>query len=489
MTQLTPSTPACGLARSALHAPRCAAPTWFRYGLIALAALVMCSCRTSQPEYRVADHAAEAEHVPLAQPASVRPNPTAIAAARRMPVVQQASYDERYAPLPDLDVAADGQPIALPMLSDRNAFTRRKAELPAGRYAQVAPPNFPKQLPTHLTDEQVELATCPPEGCNIVPCTPDGCGPCICCNNDPVRGPADEYLCDGGDYGLPAAVVKSGDIAGLEPEDAVAHYDTVDGRTVLTPSNKVCVYAPRFAAVRQVVDVEAYARIDAPEGAIQPVAPAKIDEDEEPATTLAALEAAIDRSRQPPSLLRNRKQPGELDNEQRVAVVMGSLAPYANLTVVRVGEIVGEERVKIARSSLAAITWAGDQAPQVILDRKRAHAEVSVKTPGTIYLLVEPNHPKLRLIKLADRGSAQIGEEVEFTLRFDNVGDRVIGNVTIVDNLTTRLEYVEGSQKSTLKAEFKTDENIADSLKLRWEIADPLQPGQGGVIQFRAKVR
>jgi uncharacterized repeat protein (TIGR01451 family) len=226
-----------------------------------------------------------------------------------------------------------------------------------------------------------------------------------------------------------------------------------------------------------------------PEGALQPLAPAKIDEQEDAATTLAALEAAIDRSRQPPSLLSNRQQPGGLDNEDRPAVVLGSLAPYANLSVVRTGEIVGEERAKIARSSLAAITWTADQAAQVILDSKRAHALVSVKTPGTIYLLVEPNHPKLRLIKLADKGSAQIGEEVEFTLRFDNIGDRVIGNVTIVDNLTTRLEYVDGSQKSTLKAEFKTQPNTGDSLKLRWEIADPLQPGQGGVIQFRAKVR
>ena len=30
------------------------------------------------------------------------------------------------------------------------------------------------------------------------------------------------------------------------------HYDTIDGRRVVEPSNKVCVYAPRFSSVRQV---------------------------------------------------------------------------------------------------------------------------------------------------------------------------------------------------------------------------------------------
>ena len=45
------------------------------------------------------------------------------------------------------------------------------------------------------------------------------------------------------------------------------------------------------------------------------------------------------------------------------------------------------------------------------------------------------------------------GEVVEFTHRFDNVGDHEIGNVTIVDNLTTRLEYVPNSATSSVDVE------------------------------------
>ena len=35
-------------------------------------------------------------------------------------------------------------------------------------------------------------------------------------------------------------------------EDTVVHYDTIDGRTVVEPSNRVVIYSPRFGAVRQV---------------------------------------------------------------------------------------------------------------------------------------------------------------------------------------------------------------------------------------------
>ena len=33
------------------------APAWFRYGIIAIATVAMCSCRTAQPRYRIADGA------------------------------------------------------------------------------------------------------------------------------------------------------------------------------------------------------------------------------------------------------------------------------------------------------------------------------------------------------------------------------------------------------------------------------------------------
>jgi uncharacterized repeat protein (TIGR01451 family) len=398
------------------------APAWFRYGVIAAAAIIMCSCRTAKPEYRVAAH----------EPAAA--------------VVRLQSPD-----------AAPSQ-----------SFTP------------------PARIPSHLTAGQIARATSLPPGFRPAACHA-GC--CACCSNGPARGPDDEYLCDGGDYGLPAGVRADWSIVGLESEDTIAHYDTVDGRTIVTPSNKVCIYAPRFAAVRQVIDLREYANAAGPEGAIQKVAPVRVDERDVIVAATATLEPTINRRKLPPSLLGERLHPGELARDRRLGAVIGTLAPYADVQVVRTGEVIGVDIAKIARSSLAAITWAGDQAAQVLIDNQQAVALVNVQTPGTIYHRLEPNHPKLRLIKLASTCTAQPGEEVEFTLRFDNVGDRVIGNVTIVDHLTTRLEYVPDSQKSTAEANFSTQSNEGGSLTLRWEIVAPVQPGDGGVLQFHCKVR
>ena len=76
-----------------------------------------------------------------------------------------------------------------------------------------------------------------------------------------------------------------------------------------------------------------------------------------------------------------------------------------------------------------------------------------------------------------------------FTQVTNQVGDEVIGNVTLIDNLTPRLEYVPESAECSLSGDFFSQVNEGSSLVLRWEIHDPLQPGDGGIIRFRCKVR
>jgi len=346
--------------------------------------------------------------------------------------------------------------------------------------AAVSNPSFSRSCLIFNPSRRASASCCDPQ--TVIPPSPCDCGPKV----GPRR---DEYLCDGGDAGLPVGVLRDWTVNGLEQEDTIAHYDTVDGRTVVTPSNRVCIYAPRFGAVRRVTDLHLYAHYDRADGFQQKMAPAKIDEREEAVRSLALLEPSIHRARQPSSLLRERQQAGQFDRLRRVAECDGSLAPYADLQIVRSGTVSGKEQALVARSSLAAISWAGDEGPQVVLDSKQAQAVVSEKQVGVLYRLKEPNKPRLRLLKLASTGFAQPGEVVEFTLRYDNIGNREIGNVTLVDNLTTRLEYVPDSAKSSLPASFSTQSNSHGSLVLRWEIRDPLEAGKGGILQFKCKVR
>ncbi len=312
-------------------------------------------------------------------------------------------------------------------------------------------------------------------------------GPCA--SESCALGPADEYLCDGGDFGLPAAVRRDWQVDGLEQEDTVAHYDTVDGRTVVTPSNRVCIYAPRFGVVRRVVDLHEYARFDMAGGFDQQMSLSKIDETEEVATSLNQLEPTINRAERPPSLLGEHQKLGELAQEVQLVEFNGSLAPYADLSIIRAGTVSNDEKARVAEAVQAAISWSGDQAAQITLDSRHAQAEVGLRQPGVVYHQDKPNQPKLRLVKLASTGSALPGEEVEFTLRFDNIGNRVIGNVTIVDNLTTRLQYVPDSAKASVDADFTAIPNANGSSVIRWEITAPVEAGQGGILQFKCRVR
>jgi len=61
--------------------------------------------------------------------------------------------------------------------------------------------------------------------------------------------------------------------------------------------------------------------------------------------------------------------------------------------------------------------------------------------------------------------------------------------VTIADNLAPRFEYVPGSAKTSLDADLITESNDVGSVVLRWEIKDPLKPGDGGILRFKVKVR
>jgi uncharacterized repeat protein (TIGR01451 family) len=304
-----------------------------------------------------------------------------------------------------------------------------------------------------------------------------------------VVGPSDEYLCDGGDFGTPAGVRADWNVEGVDEEDAIGHYDTVDGRTVVTPSNRVCIYAPRFAAVRRVVSAMAHEQPVFVSAVQEEQLPARAVDSVPPITSLQWHALGIYLGQRPPSLFRQRQQAGGLENLQAAMDAYASLGAYANLEIVRTGEVSAAERPLIDKARQAAVTWAGDQAPQVLFGVKAARGLDSIKQAGVVYQTDERDSPRLRLLKLASCGHALPGEEIEFTLRYDNVGDQVIGNVTVVDNLSTRLEYIAGSAKSSVDANFRAEPTPNGSSILRWEITPSVKPGEGGVLRFRVRVR
>lgn len=301
--------------------------------------------------------------------------------------------------------------------------------------------------------------------------------------------PKDEFLCDGGDKNDDVHVKQDWTVVGLDREDTVAHYDTLDGQTEVTKSNCVCIYAPRFAAVRKVsspVFYEAHERI----AGVEKPTKLNIHEDLDIATTAVQPEQAVAQLGVDQGIVyRDRTQGIRLDHVLSPAAARNGFLPYEDFLAIRRGEYQASEKARLAERAQAAVVWQSTQAVQVLIDNVmavEAVGDAKVQETKTYELL---GKPRLKICKIASTSEAQVGELVEFTLRFDNVGDQKIGNVTIIDSLTNRLEYVEGSANCSLKANFMTQPNDGESLVLRWEIIDPLAVNEGGIIRFVCRVR
>ncbi len=192
----------------------------------------------------------------------------------------------------------------------------------------------------------------------------------------------------------------------------------------------------------------------------------------------------------PPLALRTEQLKDVISNTVRPKGFQDTFKPFENLAIIRQGIVREAEMPFLARGSNAAVAWSHTQAVQVILDDKAAMADVKYDQSMLLYTVNEPpGHPKLRLIKVASTSFAEPGDYVDFTLRFDNVGDQVIGNVTILDSLNTRLEYVPDSAQCSVDAQFSTQPNEGDSVVVRCEVTNPLEPGKGGILRFRCLVR
>jgi uncharacterized repeat protein (TIGR01451 family) len=301
--------------------------------------------------------------------------------------------------------------------------------------------------------------------------------------------PPEEYLCDGGDDGSPVAVSPNWEIYGLGLEDTVAHYDTLDGRTLVEPSNKVCLYAPRFGAVRVVTRIAANDKVDQAGGVELPRSLVKAVRVDEPASSLQRYQARGGVGTKMANVYHRRQGDGAISSALVARAFQDAFLPFEDLSIIRNGIFDQSEKARLSEGVQAAITWSEDIGVQAVLNGHVAVGLTQNERTEEIFTIKDLRSPKLRVIKVASTQSAHPGEFVDFTLRFDNLGDQPLGNVVLVDNLTTRLEYVPDSAQSSLKARFAIEPNEAESLVLRWEIDDPIKPGAGGIVRFRCRVR
>ncbi|HJZ92924.1 MAG TPA: hypothetical protein VKE40_18765 [Gemmataceae bacterium] len=262
---------------------------------------------------------------------------------------------------------------------------------------------------------------------------------------DPIigaKGAGEECLKDGGDTGPRLGPGPYGTIGGLNPSDTAMQFTTPRG-TKTVPSNRVCICVPRFASARVEVGPTGHHIIRAPEGVelIKPV-----------------------------SSLVARKGPGESRNFEQLQAAIGSKRASGTEGVI------SPVTLNVFAGKLAGLASIKGVAA---LAQVRGPEEIN-SFPGCVLLLqksINPPNPE------------KLGEVLTVTLKYTNPTTEVMTDVVIADSLTARLEYVEGSAKSSRAATFTAENNEAGSSVLKWSIDGKLQPGESGTITFQVRIK
>lgn len=298
-----------------------------------------------------------------------------------------------------------------------------------------------------------------------------------------------EYIFDGGDQQPSVAVNKDWTAVGVDPTDTVIYYETLDGKVCVRPSNRVPIYAPRFGAVRQVSGIVLAARAAGTERILAPVTPGAFQE----ADLIGNLNG--------PLAPQAEQQIGMLDRfqENRRGIPIAQSVPpkrfsaaqkaFESIEFLTTGMMLDHEIPVIGRILANARTWYTPESIGVMIDGQAAGLVVDSKRTQDVHVYEMPDRCAMRICKGASHTIANSGDIVSFTIRFDNVGPKPLGNAVILDSLSPRLEYIEGSQQSSLQAKFSSSPNEVGSSTLRWEIEPAIKSSDGGVISFDCRVR
>ncbi len=299
----------------------------------------------------------------------------------------------------------------------------------------------------------------------------------------------DEFLCDGGDYHHPSASRIDGTTLGVEPRDTIVSFQDARGSHTL-PTNIVCIYAPRFAAVRNSVGLIENLVITVPTGH-ETIARQDVVKDLVPSKKMTQNQA-VQQNR-----LRARSSAlvGKQGTNFHVRVRM--LQGYDSIT--HLGEHTQKQKIDLVRTrdnlalnrttaKLIAIKTAESAVLTGMIEGARATVMSWIPESVTGEEL-PPKRPGLGVYKQVSTDQAEPGDVVSYRIRYRNLGNTPITAVSIVDSLLPRLEYVDKSAQGPEGTIFTARENKGGSSELRWDLPNPLKPGDEGYVSFQAKVR
>ncbi len=299
----------------------------------------------------------------------------------------------------------------------------------------------------------------------------------------------EEYICDGGDRDDPVHHSPLGR-RGLDTEDTVAEFTDDTGRRHIRPSTRTCIYAPQFAAVRSASLPEIGVAVDRLAGT---------HDRRGTVGFLSDQATGVEQHNDQPIGLDLRTRASGLDRDLADSAVAKVVAPARHIKLNNVfeselflapGGLDRSQEAYLAHIVQAAAAWTRNLNP-VIVATDSAGEEVVAKFSAEEYVGVEDRSRKgdLKIIKVVDEPSAVPGDVVTFTIHYENVGDRNLYNIQILDNLTPRLELLPDSMESDREGQFSIEDNSEGSVVLTFTLADPLPGTTTGTLTFQCRVR
>jgi uncharacterized repeat protein (TIGR01451 family) len=316
-------------------------------------------------------------------------------------------------------------------------------------------------------------------------------GECVVIDESPcasARLYPDEYLCDGGDREYPIHY-QADQMLGLDSEDAAVEFRDDLGRRRVKPTNRVCIYSPRFSAVTSVAQSLEDVGGGRPVQAIAATTGLGLSNREGSFAQHQrdATERLVTRIRG--SGLTGGAATDAVDRPIAIHGHVHTTTPKLDFAFLRTGFMKQSEEARLAASIQSALVWSRDQNPIITAKSEQA---IILKSEFKEQELVGQENRfnfKLRIVKSADKSIAEPGDLVTFSIRYDNLGNREVRDVVIVDNLTPRLEYVEDSATCDVAGVLEVEDNGEGSVILRWVLDEPLPGRSGGVVTFQARVR
>ncbi len=299
----------------------------------------------------------------------------------------------------------------------------------------------------------------------------------------------DEYLYDGGDRGARVHYNQNTRL-GVETEDTFAEYLDHTGESHVRASNTVAIYAPRFAAVRTITGSQEDVTIDR----------LAMASETNPGAAFVAKEAlATSNRRSKASGMRMRQRGSELDtidagiamlSQERAAGNVFYLKPLKRSRTQAGAQFEHANEAWLANRIQKAADWSLKSFP-LIKATTSAAMEMDGKAQPEIYVHVDDKRNKgsLRIIKMADVDTAVAGDIITFTIEFENLGQKELYNVRIIDNLTPRLEFVENSASSDVPGKIVVEDNEHGSKILTFQLEGKIEGRAKGAVEFQARVR